>query len=140
VAAAELWKCPSGISKVSFVAESQSATNWNGTGSGDVVVAFSATNVIVFTESGVWQPMGGRPTRFTNVYRWTNLNNAQIRLEHWRLGPENPVHLFDLGVREDGILVPHGPHLCKEDCYSAQLNLCVKRLRPSLDNHRPTEE
>jgi hypothetical protein len=122
-AATELWDHLRRVTIVNFTAQSQSATGWSGLGSGAVVVESPAPEFLVFKESGTWQPIRGRETRFTNVFRWTILGAKAIRLEHLRFGPENPVHLLDLSPHLDRTWVANGPHVCSEDCYSADLQL-----------------
>src|SRR5262249_36979645 len=83
---------------------------WNGVGEGGIL-----------REAGVWRPEGGRTTRFHNVFRWTLLEQASVRLEHLRLGPSQPVYLFDLAPTGEGVWSSVGAHVCREDCYSAEL-------------------
>ena|ERR1043166_4046652 len=121
--AMELWSHLRRVTTVKFTSQSQSATGWIGLGSGIVSVESPALNVLLFNESGTWQPNRGKETRFTNVFRWTQLGAESIRLEHLRFGPEKPVHLFDMGVQVDGTWIPNGPHVCSEDCYVADVML-----------------
>jgi hypothetical protein len=122
-AAEHLWAHLRRVTTVKFVAQSQSATGWSGSGAGAVFVDLAGSDVLVFSESGIWRPIRGRESRFTNVFRWTILGPSSVRLEHLRFGPNNPVHLFDLGVRTDGAWVPDDPHVCIQDCYSADLEI-----------------
>jgi hypothetical protein len=102
---------------------SESETGWSGLGVGVVGVEAPTVDVLIFTESGIWQPEHGRETRFSNVYRWSMIDPQRVRLEHLRFGVERPVYLFDLGPASNDIWLPASPHLCREDCYSAKLRL-----------------
>jgi hypothetical protein len=72
-------------------------------------------------ESGTWQPERGAALNFRNVYRWSLLAAALVRLEHLRFGAEHPVWLFDLAPDGPALWLPAGPHLCGADCYRAEL-------------------
>lgn len=122
----ELWNHLRRVSFLRFVAQSQSDTGWSGSALGTVVVASPSNDVLVFTESGNWQPIRGRQTRFSNVFRWTMLGPDSIRLEHLRFGIDYPVYLFDLGLAAEETWIPVSPHLCQKDCYSASLRLHEK--------------
>jgi hypothetical protein len=120
-AAAELWRGLRRVRSLRFVARSGAPTGWNGVGVGSVVVASPAESVLTFTEAGSWQPEGGREARFRNVFRWSLLGPQAVRLEHLRFGPGRPVYLFDLAPAADGSWSSVSPHVCSEDCYSAEL-------------------
>ena len=100
--AKELWNCLRRVRFLRFVAQSNRATGWNGSGDGSVAVAAPTDTVLTFTEAGSWQPTGGRPLRFINVFRWSLIEPTIIRLEHLRFGAEHPVYLFDLAPDEGG--------------------------------------
>jgi len=123
VDATELWFCLERVRFLKFVACGRDNTGWNGNGSGTVAVTAPSETVLTFTESGRWQPLGGQQTRFSNVYRWSLLGPESIRLEHLRFGADRPVFLFDLAPRSDGNWASIKPHVCREDCYSAELRL-----------------
>jgi hypothetical protein len=118
-----LWDCLRQVRHLRFVAESLRTTGWNGRASGDVVLEAPSETELLFTESGIWQPLSGTPSRFHNVYRWTAVGPARVRLEHLRFGRDHPVYLFDLMPSEEGVWVSVSPHLCQDDCYSAELRL-----------------
>jgi hypothetical protein len=105
-----------------FDAHSDAATGWQGTGSGIVVVSAPADGIVVFEESGSWQPSasGRGPIGFKNAFRWSAVGEA-LRLEHLRFGRENPVLLFDMGPVAGGEWREISPHLCREDAYTASL-------------------
>jgi len=121
---ARLWE----VMALSFVSRSEAKTGWIGGGDGVVKVSAPATNVLIFDESGSWQPDGQQPLRFTNVFRWTRLPDS-IRLEHLRFGRSHPVYLFDLAPRPDGIWREVTPHICVDDHYSASLQIEESQLR-----------
>lgn len=117
-----LWDRLAGVRHLSFVAQSALATGWNGAGRGEVVVTSPVDAVLLFQETGFWQPEGGRALPFRNVFRWTNPGGG-IRLEHLRYGPDAPVFLFDLVQQADGIWHAADPHPCRNDRYDACLTL-----------------
>jgi Family of unknown function (DUF6314) len=121
--AVELWECLRRVRSLQFEARSSSPGGWNGAGIGYVAVESPADAVLTFTESGSWIPQGGRTLRFTNVFRWSMLGPAAIRLEHLRFGPAQPVLLFDMTPIGPGEWTSASPHLCREDCYSAKLRM-----------------
>jgi hypothetical protein len=117
----QLWDRLRQVRSLSFVASSESTTGWNGRGVGTVEVREVAGGVMTWHEQGTWRPEGGgQDVRFYNVYRWT-LSGELLRLEHLRLGEDNPVHLLDLAQAGEREWRPASPHLCRDDCYSAVL-------------------
>lgn len=117
----ELWRGLRAVRRLHFRARSAGATGWAGTGSGGVIVESPVERILTFAESGLWRPDGGRDVRFRNVFRWSNLGSAVIRLEHLRFGPEHPVLLFDMAPDAAGLWQANRPHLCLADSYSAEL-------------------
>src|SRR5262245_24697285 len=104
-----LWDRLLRVQRLALVARSANPSGWNGQGSGTVVVQLAGDKAITFTESGSWQPEGGRELRFRNVYRWTLVGDL-LRLEHLRFGEDRPVYLFDLepaGERQWRSVAPH---------------------------------
>jgi len=82
------------------------------------------SHTLIFRETGRWQPDRGRGSRFHNVFRWSRLSPERIRLEHGRLGWEQPVFLFDLVPQSTQHWVSLAPHLCGRDTYTAIITLC----------------
>lgn len=119
----ELWTRLRHVRSLRFIAQSAMVTGWQGGGTGSVVVDAPADSVLTFTESGSWQPAGGRSLRFSNVFRWSRINSDLIRLEHLRFGADHPVYLFDLAAEPAGEWRSVSPHLCEQDCYAAELRL-----------------
>ena len=103
--ATELWRCLERVRWLRIVARSGSLTGWNGIGVGSVVVESPRATVLTFAEAGSLQPPVGRETRFRNAFRWW-----------W-------VYLFDLAPVTANSWCSVSPHLCMEDCYSAELQL-----------------
>jgi hypothetical protein len=137
-----LWNRLRLVRLLSFLARSRSRTAWTGTGVGTVELRRIGDGVVVWHEQGSWRPEDGpKDIRFTNVYRWTLLDDL-LRLEHLRFGESNPVHLFDLAQVGEWEWRPASPHLCREDCYSAVLLLCESAivLRWSIDGPRKQEK
>ena len=137
----EVWDRLRRVRALTFTARSRSRTGWNGCGSGTVLVEPAGKEVVAFTESGVWQPEGGRELRFSNVFRWSKAGGG-LRLEHLRFGQNHPVYLFDLAPAGDGDWRSVSPHLCSEDCYAATMRVHEDRLvlRWSIDGPRKQEE
>ena len=109
------------VHRLHFEARTAGLTGWNGRGIGEVEVELPEPNVIVFHESGIWNPTQGRELRFHNVYRWSSAGDQVVRLEHLRFGPDRPVHLFDLVSESEQVWSSINSHLCGEDAYSAWL-------------------
>lgn len=116
-----LWRTLSRVRRLGFVARSAGATGWNGSGQGTVLVEHPARGVLTYDESGVWRPDGSGELKFRNVFRWTLLGSAAIRLEHLRFGPKRPVLLFELIPTGPERWQSQRPHLCGEDSYGAEL-------------------
>jgi hypothetical protein len=120
----QVWECLCRVTALTFVARSATPKGWNGQGSGSVTLGREGPGVITFTEADSWQPEGGRPLRFSNIFRWSIIDSTgQLRLEHLRFGVEHPVFLFDLAASPDGAWESVSPHLCHEDCYSARMSV-----------------
>ncbi len=78
---------------------------------------------ITFTESGEWITINHKTVSFFNVYRWSLIEECGIiRLEHLRLGIDNPVFLVNFAPVNNRILHSMTPHLCGADQYSATLS------------------
>ena len=105
-----VWARIAAVSELTFRAVSGTSTGWAGAGVGTVDVSQPAADVLVYKEVGTWNPNGGKPLSFTNVYRWTKLAET-LRLEHLRFGADNPVYLFDLAIVDDSRLESVEPHV-----------------------------
>ena len=105
-----VWSRLGTIGELTFTTSSSASTGWSGSGTGTVDVAQPSSNILVYTEAGIWSPNGGKPLNFTNVYRWTLLPDS-LRLEHLRFGPDNPVYLFDLGIVDGTRMKSVAPHV-----------------------------
>jgi hypothetical protein len=118
------------VRTLAFTARNEGPTPWSASGRGTVDVVKVGLGVLTFTESGTWRPEGWAERRFSNVYRWSLVEPAEaIRLEHLRFGVANPVYLLDLVPNPDGEWQSVSPHLCSEDCYSAQLAVLAAGIR-----------
>ena len=116
------WKRLAQITTLQFVARSTGDSGWNGNGSGTVDVGHPDANTITFAETGTWVSAAGRKLNFSNVYRWSlNKSSRQIRLEHLRFGPSNPLYLFDLEPLSECSWKSVSPHVCRDDRYSATM-------------------
>ena len=105
-----------------FEARSEAATGWNGVGTGTVTVSEPSADIIVFEETGTWQPPNGTEIGFRNVFRWTVVDEG-LRLEHLRFGPDEPVFLFDMAPGTEGEWREIRPHQCRDDCYTASMKV-----------------
>ena len=125
----KVWQCLSEVTSLKFVARSANESGWNGAGYGSVVISKPNKKSITFTESGKWQPEGNQPLSFSNVFRWTLDDVSQsIKLEHLRFGPDNPVYLFDLVLKNDSTWQSAMPHICGNDSYSAVMRLMTDKI------------
>lgn len=124
----EIWERLRSVTTVRWTAESQMGMGWSGTGSGTVCVSEPAPDVLVLEESGTWQPNGGKHLRFTNVFRWTLLQD-RLRLEHLRFGPNHSVYLFDMTPDAEGVWREVEGHICNKDCYHATLQFGVEQIQ-----------
>jgi len=118
----ELWTRLSEVQVLQFKSQSQSHTNWGGAGTGVVKVSVPTPDVLLFEESGSWNQDGGKEIRFTNVFRWSIIED-KIKLEHLRFGVDSPVFLFDMELEDDGVWREIIPHPCNQDCYRASLQV-----------------
>ena len=107
--AQRLWDGLQRVRSVRFISRSDTP-GWDGTGVGSVAVESPSEEVLVYTESGTWQPAKGRETRFSNVFRWTLTGPESIRLEHLRFGADRPVFLFDVAPGSSGEWASVRPH------------------------------
>jgi hypothetical protein len=136
----QVWERCCRVRALAFVARSANPTGWNGRGSGTVVVEQAGGGAITFTESGTWTVQDGREIRFHNVFRWSKVED-RLRLEHLRFGVDQPVYLFDLAPAGDRVWRSVSPHLCREDCYTADMRIldhCII-LRWSVTGPRKQE-
>lgn len=118
----EIWERFRRVVSVRFVSKSHTGSGWSGVGSGVVQVSEPAPDVLTFEESGSWQQDGGSEFRFTNVFKWS-LVEDRLRLDHLRFGVGRPVFLFEMAPDADGIWREINPHPCRDDCYRASLRL-----------------
>jgi hypothetical protein len=123
VEASRLLDCLRRVVGLRFSARSAGTSGWNGEGVGTVKVETPSSGIVIFRESGEWRPTDGGPLRFSNVYRWSLLGPASLRLEHLRFGPGQPVRLFELAPESELVWSSIDPHECRDDCYSARLQL-----------------
>lgn len=100
-------------------------------GRGRVDVEQPGSGVLVWREYGQWQECFNN-LEFTNVYRWTRMDNGRMSLEHLRLGDMNPVRLVEIEKTDN----PGGsaswtsayPHLCGKDRYDLKLIISRPQL------------
>ncbi len=118
----DVWSRLLQVQTLNFESHSRTGKGWSGAGTGLVELASPQHDILVWKEHGQWQQNGGREIRFFNTFRWTK-QEEQLRLEHLRFGEENPVFLFELRCVEVGEWRDVEPHLCREDRYSAHLQI-----------------
>ena len=101
----------------------------------------ASSNVLLFHEDGTWKSVDGREFHFTNVYRWTALPASHtIRLEHLRFGAEKPVYLFDMEPIGGSKWASVQPHMCREDCYQAEMDVGAESIDLSWSIRGPEKE
>jgi Family of unknown function (DUF6314) len=86
---------------------------------GIVKTIVSSEYTVIFNENGMWN----NKTAATNVYRWTFIQDSQIKLEHLRFGENHPVFLVHLALNNNGIWENVQPHICSKDEYFAKLKI-----------------
>ncbi|MFM5670804.1 DUF6314 family protein [Aeromonas hydrophila] len=94
-----------------------SATDWCGSGEGEVTVTDHQGGWL-FAEQGRYTTPHGRVLTMHNRFWWQRSEQG-IRLSHLRY--EQPVVLFELLPQADGRWLTAEPHLCGQDHYSAEL-------------------
>lgn len=92
-------------------------------GAGQVVVEQTATDTLIFHETGRRQVENGRFVDFTNVYRWQWLGNGQLSLSHLRRGIDDAVHLLNFSQSLPNQWQTITPHHCGSDIYQATLSI-----------------
>lgn len=114
-----LWRQLPQIGAFAFSASNGagSATDWSGSGEGEVVVTDHQGGWL-FVETGRYTTPHGRVLTMHNRFWWQR-GEQGIRLSHLRY--EQPVVLFELLPQTDGRWLTAEPHLCGQDHYSAEL-------------------
>lgn len=114
-----LWRQLPQIGAFAFSASNRagSATDWSGSGEGEVVVTDHQGGWL-FVETGRYTTPHGRVLTMHNRFWWQR-GEQGIRLSHLRY--EQPVVLFELLPQTDGRWLTAEPHLCGQDHYSAEL-------------------
>lgn len=126
----EVWTRLKATSQLRFSASLSDPSGWNGSGAGQVAVTRPEETTLLFAESGWWTTEVGQRLKFTNLYRWSRGSDAEtIGLEHLRFGEDRPVYLFDLEVAASNRLVSVAPHICSDDCYSAEMMIDEAEIR-----------
>lgn len=114
-----LWRQLPQIGAFAFTASNGegSATDWGGSGEGEVTVTDHHGGWL-FAEHGRYTTPHGRVLTMHNRFWWQRSEQG-IRLSHLRY--EQPVVLFELLPQADGRWLTAEPHLCGQDHYSAEL-------------------
>lgn len=114
-----LWRQLPQIGAFAFTASNGegSATDWCGSGEGEVTVTDHHGGWL-FAEQGRYTTPHGRVLAMHNRF-WWQCGEQGIRLSHLRY--EQPVVLFELLPQADGRWLTAEPHLCGQDHYSAEL-------------------
>ena len=140
---ATAWQRLAAVTELSFSARSGASTptGWTGQGAGGVEVSSFSPRQMLFQESGQFIHASGSQSKFNNVYRWTATDDNAIQLEHLRFGPEHPVFLFAMKPQPDGSFRSVEPHLCRDDCYTAEMSIRadVIHLRWTIAGPRKNE-
>ncbi|BCM92947.1 hypothetical protein IAD21_04831 [Abditibacteriota bacterium] len=135
----ELWPRLLAVKTLHFESQSRTGTGWNGVGTGTVEVTSPRDGVLIWREAGQWRQNGGREIRFTNTFRWTQ-SDDKITLEHLRFGEAQPVFLFQLAAIQPHEWRDVEPHLCRQDNYSAVLQIEEEGLKLSWTVFGPTRD
>ncbi|MFM5210325.1 MULTISPECIES: DUF6314 family protein [Aeromonas] len=114
-----LWRQLPQIGAFAFTASNGegSATDWCGSGEGEVTVTDHHGGWL-FAEQGRYTTPHGRVLTMHNRFWWQRCEQG-IRLSHLRY--EQPVVLFELLPQAGGRWLTAEPHLCGQDHYSAEL-------------------
>ncbi|HHQ4702925.1 TPA: DUF6314 family protein [Aeromonas hydrophila] len=114
-----LWRQLPQIGAFAFTASNGegSATDWCGSGEGEVTVTDHQGGWL-FAEQGRYTTPHGRVLTMHNRFWWQR-GEQGIRLSHLRY--EQPVVLFELLPQADGRWLTAEPHLCGLDHYSTEL-------------------
>ncbi|HEU4569580.1 MAG TPA: DUF6314 family protein [Gemmatimonadales bacterium] len=126
---APLWRALGAAHQLRFTLADAGRPGWSAAGSGAVRVEHPDEATLVFHESGDWRSNGGDRVRFRNALRWTRLDAATLRLEHLRFGETRPVHILDLVPDTTERWRAAAPHVCADDLYHAELELCPPEVR-----------
>ncbi|HNA62176.1 MAG TPA: DUF6314 family protein [Rhabdochlamydiaceae bacterium] len=127
-----LWKRLSQVHRLSL--HSQSGMS----GSGQVKVK-TGLKSLIFVESGEWShPVN---ISFYNILRWkVDFSTSLISLEHLRFGSSQPVFLFHLKTVGPHIFQSLNSHVCKNDCYSARIEMSEHHLNFIWDISGPRKK
>lgn len=118
----QIWDRLRSITQIKFRAQSGLRNGWNGEGAGSVTVENPQKDVLIFFERGEWKSTDGHSFSFKNAYRWKRTASS-LKLEHLRLGINNPVFLVELHPVSVNKWQSWKPHVCGEDLYSGTLNV-----------------
>lgn len=91
--------------------------------SGKVETHKPSEKEIIFNESVKWENEKSLLINSKNIYRWNFLDSGNIKLEHLRLGKNNPVFLVEFYPAVENIWKSIAPHNCNNDLYFSELNL-----------------
>ena len=109
-------------------------------GQATVEVEHTQPTSVIWRENGHWNQRFNF-LNFTNVYRWSILENGQLGLEHLRFGDQNPVRLVELikttGDYNSGIWRSVSPHKCGKDSYDLEFVINVDDLTLIWHIHGP---
>ncbi|MCB1110778.1 MAG: winged helix-turn-helix transcriptional regulator [Chlamydiia bacterium] len=129
-----VWEKLSHVRNLTFNANSKGhqEQEWNGRGTGQVIVTKSSHTSLIYHEKGIWKGRTGPDVNFSNVFRWTLDQTAGIlSLEHLRRGPDHPVFLFHLIPISQNALSSIHSHLSEDDTYFGDLHSDQYSLRLS---------
>lgn len=121
-----IWQRLLQVRQVTFHAKNRSGKegSYAAKGRGEVIVTNEGSHCLIFHERGSWKKGNDPEIDFSNVYRWTLDEKAQlIGLEHLRHGPDRPVFLLFLRPTEGQNLESVDPHLCAEGTYFGNLRV-----------------
>ena len=105
-----------------FAVKAKAENQWQAVGEGVVKINKPDQQTVIWEEAGQWDSTLNN-LEFSNSYRWTLVDNNEIRLEHLRYGENQPVQLVDIHYQKDNSWTSIEPHLCGEDSYHLDLNV-----------------
>lgn len=136
------WERLKTVTELALYANTRSndTIEWNRSGKGIVQVIPQSDLALTFHEIGEWQVQDPYHMTFRNAFRWTlDRGTGVIALEHMRLGPDHPVLLVHLALKDTYHLASIEPHLCKKETYSCHVFWDQQHIRLSWKMMGPTK-
>ena len=139
-----VWKTLKNVTQMTLEAK-YAGELWTGLGRVDVHTLPSG-NGLVFEESGAWHATQGRVQPFVNQYLWLfDFAKGAFSLSRKRAEAEDPELLArfvkNVACHTKGpFWAQEEPHLCGEDCYTAELALAPEGISLGWLIHGPKKD